>query len=148
MFIFALLEARFLAVYLVASPFLLHLVLYPALLSPSSRLIIAFVQLYTTTACVAIAALLYKLLLYPALFSPLSRLPQPHWSCSVSSAWILWLRYSGRENRTLHEVHHKYGPIVRIAPAEVSINSVEAVETVYQGGFDKHSWYSVFNNYG
>jgi len=148
MFIFALLEARFLAAYLAALPFLLQLILCPALLSPSSRLIITLVQLYTTTACVVVVALLYKLLLYPALFSPLSRLPQPHWSCSVSSVWILWLRYSGRENHTLHEVHHKYGPIVRIGPAEVSINSVEAVETVYQGGFDKHSWYSVFKNYG
>ncbi|KAK7931793.1 Cytochrome P450 monooxygenase cypX [Apiospora marii] len=25
---------------------------------------------------------------------------------------------------------------------------MESVKTVYQGGFDKHQWYSVFNNYG
>ncbi|KAH7020933.1 cytochrome P450 [Microdochium trichocladiopsis] len=148
MFIFALLEARFLAACLAASPFLLQLVLYPAVLSPSSRLILAFVQLYTTTACVAAVALLYKLLLYPFFLSPLSRLPQPHWSCSITSAWILWARFSGRENRTLQKLHRKYGPVVRIGPAEVSVNSLEAVKTVYQGGFDKHSWYDVFNNYG
>ncbi|KXJ89800.1 cytochrome P450 [Microdochium bolleyi] len=148
MFIFTLLEARFRAAYLAATPFLLQLVLYPAVLSPSSRLLLAFVELYTTIACILVVALFYQLVLYPAYLSPLSRLPQPHWSCSVSSAWILWVRFSGRENRTLHALHCKYGPVVRIGPAEVSVNSLEAVKTVYQGGFDKHAWYDVFNNYG
>lgn len=147
MFIFTLLEARFRAAYLAASPFLLHLVLYPAFLSPSARLILAFFELYTTVACILALALLYKLVLYPVLLSPLSRLPQPHWSCSVSSVWILWVRFSGRENRTLHALHQKHGSVVRIGPAEVSVNSSEALKTVYQGGFDKHSWYNVFSNY-
>ncbi|CAF9917960.1 MAG: hypothetical protein ALECFALPRED_000435 [Alectoria fallacina] len=43
----------------------------------------------------------------------------------------------------------KYGPVVRLAPNEISVNSVDALRTVYVGGFEKHRWYlDVFANYG
>jgi hypothetical protein len=42
----------------------------------------------------------------------------------------------------------RHGPVVRIGPNEVSINTMAAVKTVYGGGFDKHAWYSLFDNYG
>ncbi|KAK8053588.1 cytochrome P450 3A12 [Apiospora saccharicola] len=82
------------------------------------------------------------------LFSPLAQIPKAHWSCDVSPIWILWVRYTNKENRTIGEAHKRHGSIVRLAPYEVSINDMESVKTVYQGGFDKHQWYSVFNNYG
>ncbi|KAK8069428.1 Tryprostatin B 6-hydroxylase [Apiospora phragmitis] len=91
---------------------------------------------------------LLRFALYPVLLSPLARIPKAHWSCAVSPIWILWARYTSRENRTIGEAHRRYGPIVRLAPNEISINDMESVKTVYQGGFDKHQWYSVFNNYG
>lgn len=105
-------------------------------------------DLYLPTALTLITALLYQYVLYPAAFSPLSRIPNAHWSCSISPAWILWARFKSRENRTLHLAHQLHGPIVRLGPNELSVNSVEAVKTIYQGGFDKHQWYSIFNNYG
>ncbi|KAI2610294.1 cytochrome P450 [Hypoxylon fragiforme] len=105
-------------------------------------------DLYLPTALALITALLYQYVLYPAVFSPLSRIPNAHWSCSISPAWILWARFKSRENRTLHLAHQLHGPIVRLGPNELSVNSVEAVKTIYQGGFDKHQWYSIFNNYG
>ncbi|KAI1473054.1 cytochrome P450 [Daldinia caldariorum] len=103
----------------------------------------------TLTATLTLAAILiYKYIIYPTVFSPLSRIPTPHWSCSISPAWILWTRFNSRENRTLHAAHQQYGPIVRLGPNELSVNSVDAVKTIYQGGFDKHEWYSLFDNYG
>lgn len=91
---------------------------------------------------------LSRFVLYPILFSPLAQIPIAHWSCAVSPIWILWVRYNNKENRTIGEAHRRHGSIVRLAPYEVSINDMESVKTVYQGGFDKHQWYSVFNNYG
>ncbi|OTA54176.1 cytochrome P450 [Hypoxylon sp. EC38] len=103
---------------------------------------------YTPAIFTLIAVLTYQFILYPAIFSPLSKVPKAHWSCSISPAWILWARFKSRENRTLHAAHQQHGPIVRIGPNELSVNSVDAVKTIYQGGFDKHQWYSLFDNYG
>jgi hypothetical protein len=93
-------------------------------------------------------ALLYRFVLHPAIISPLARVPNAHWSCSISPVWVLSARLQSRENKTLYEAHRKHGPVVRIGPGEVSINTMEYVKIVYQGGFDKHEWYSVFHNYG
>ncbi|KAI1141826.1 cytochrome P450 [Hypoxylon sp. FL0543] len=103
---------------------------------------------YTPAVFTLVAILVYRYILYPAIFSPLSKIPKAHWSCSISPAWILWARFKSRENRTLHAAHQQHGPIVRVGPNELSVNSIEAVKTIYQGGFEKHEWYSLFNNYG
>ncbi|KAI1633501.1 cytochrome P450 3A12 [Biscogniauxia mediterranea] len=111
-----------------------------ATLSSSSLLLSAIV--------LPLFILAYQYILHPAFGSPLRKIPAAHWSCHISPAWILWARFGGRENRTLYTAHKQHGPIVRIGPNELSINSIEGVKTVYQGGFDKHQWYSVFDNYG
>ncbi|KAI5923408.1 cytochrome P450 3A12 [Camillea tinctor] len=106
-------------------------------------------SLFTSPAIVLpLLVFIYWYILHPAFVSPLRKIPAAHWSCSVSPAWILWARFRSRENRTLYTAHKQHGPIVRIGPNELSINSIEGVKTVYQGGFDKHEWYSVFDNYG
>jgi hypothetical protein len=91
---------------------------------------------------------LVRYLVYPALLSPLARIPAAHWSAPISPIWILWIRFSNRENRTLLEAHQRLGPIIRVGPRQLSISDAESVRIVYQGGFDKTSWYSVFDNYG
>ncbi|KAM0820051.1 putative Cytochrome P450 [Seiridium cardinale] len=101
-----------------------------------------------TATLLLAAATLYRYILYPVILSPLAKIPNAHWSSSVSPSWILWIRFQSRENKALYEAHQEHGPIVRLGPNEVSINDVESVKTVYQGGFDKHEWYSVFNNFG
>lgn len=85
---------------------------------------------------------------YEAFFSPLSSIPNAHWSAPLSRLWILFIRFSRQENRTLHAAHRRLGPILRVGPRELSINDFDSVRTVYQGGFDKTVWYSVFDNYG
>lgn len=94
--------------------------------------------------------ILYRFLVYPNFVPPLSRIPKAHWSSAISSCWILWIRYSSLEISTIHEAHKKYGPVIRLAPNEISVNCVKGgIQTVYSGGFEKHEWYSnLFDNYG
>ncbi|TRX92161.1 hypothetical protein FHL15_007028 [Xylaria flabelliformis] len=106
------------------------------------------IDIYYLAVIIVASLVSYRYLLYPLFFSPLAQIPTPHWTCSISDAWILYARFRGRENRILQAAHKKCGPIVRVGPRELSVNSVEAVKTIYQGGFDKHSWYSVFDNFG
>ncbi|KAJ2985839.1 hypothetical protein NUW58_g5322 [Xylaria curta] len=110
--------------------------------------IISAEELICPIILITILLSLYHYVLEPAIFSPLARIPTPHWTCSISDAWILYARFRSRENRTLQAAHAKCGQIIRVGPRELSVNSMEAIKTIYQGGFDKHSWYAVFNNFG
>ncbi|KAK6211106.1 cytochrome P450 [Colletotrichum tabaci] len=92
--------------------------------------------------------LLYQFILYPLFLSPLSKLAAPHWSCHISPLWILYTRKTNCQNGTLHQAHLRLGPVVRIAPNELSVDGYDALKTVYQGGFEKDEWYSIFDNYG
>ncbi|KAI0477510.1 cytochrome P450 [Xylariaceae sp. FL0804] len=95
-------------------------------------------DVHVSSGLILLSLGLYRYIIRPTLLSPLARVPKAHWSCSVSPFWILWARYKSRENRTLYEAHRQHGPIVRVGPSELSVNSIEAVKTIYQGGFDKH----------
>jgi hypothetical protein len=94
-----------------------------------------------------LAFLAYHFLLRP-LLSPLTRLPAAHWTCHFSSLWILRARKNWVENRSLLEAHQKHGPVVRVGPNDISVDGADMVRAVYQGGFEKNDFYSVFNNYG
>jgi len=95
-----------------------------------------------------VVLLAYRFVLYPLVFSPLAKIPSAHWSAPLSRFWILKVRFGRRENRTLLDAHRRLGPVVRVGPDELSISDVDDVRTVYQGGFEKPDWYSVFDNYG
>jgi hypothetical protein len=88
--------------------------------------------------------------LYPAVISPLNKVPCAHWSARFVPTWIIWIRYTSQELRTIHEAHQKYGPVVRLSPTELSVNCIEGgIKTIYTGGFEKHEWYeNMFYNYG
>ncbi|PGH16978.1 hypothetical protein AJ79_01362 [Helicocarpus griseus UAMH5409] len=109
----------------------------------------AFVSPAAFAAGISILCL-YKFFVYPYFISPLSKIPNGHFTAPLSPAWILWNRFRMRGNRTIHEAHEKYGPIVRLGPSEISINCVDdGIRTVYAGGFEKHEWYPrVFGAYG
>lgn len=98
---------------------------------------------------IAFASIVYRYLIYPSFLSPLSKIPSAHFTASWSSLWILWIRYTDKEVRTIHKAHLKHGPIVRLGPKEVSINCVDGgLRTVYAGGFEKPYFYDQFRNYG
>ena len=92
----------------------------------------------------------YKFILYPALLSPLAKIPNAHWTVPFSPLWIHNCRRRERETFVTHEAHQRLGPVVRLAPDVISVNSVDGgIRTVYAGGYEKGDWYkNVFNNYG
>lgn len=93
---------------------------------------------------------IYKFIIYPTIISPLAKIPRAHWSSPISPGWILYHRQRQDDTTTIHAAHQRLGPIIRLAPNEISINSVDGgIRSVYAGGFEKGSWYSnVFCNYG
>ncbi|ODM23977.1 hypothetical protein SI65_01567 [Aspergillus cristatus] len=102
-------------------------------------------------AAIAVSLLLfYKGIIYPVFLSPLSKIPNAHWSAPITPAWILWKRFRSQNNQTTHAAHKRLGPIVRLAPAEISINCVDGgIKPVYTGAFEKHEWYPrVFGSFG
>ncbi|USW51835.1 Putative cytochrome P450 [Septoria linicola] len=107
--------------------------------------------LIPTLALLSLLSLtLYKFLLHPLFLSPLSRIPNAHWSAPLSSLWILHHRLFQRDTPTIQSLHSILGPIIRLAPNEISVNCVNGgLRTIYAGGFEKGNWYSnVFSNYG
>lgn len=92
--------------------------------------------------------LAYHFYVYPALISPLSKIPNAHWSVPITPLWILHKRFKKRENGALEDAHKRLGPFVRTAPNELSVDSLDGVRTIYQGGFEKADWYEIFDNYG
>jgi Cytochrome P450 len=96
------------------------------------------------------ALLVFYYFIYPAFISPLSKLEIPNADplAKYTPLWILWRRFTQRENKTLYEAHKKLGPVVRVGPNEISVNSLEGLRVIYGGNFDKHAWYpNVFSNY-
>ncbi|KAI1085817.1 cytochrome P450 3A13 [Whalleya microplaca] len=82
--------------------------------------------------------------------SPLRKLPGP--SISLFSSLILkYHEFGALRTRYVHRLHQQYGPIVRIAPNEVSFASLEAVKEIYGSGgsgYDKTEFYNLFMVYG
>ncbi|TKA34146.1 hypothetical protein B0A50_00126 [Salinomyces thailandicus] len=93
---------------------------------------------------------IYRYIIYPALFSPLAKIPNAHWSAPFSRLWILYYRHREEETPVVHGAHKRLGPIIRIAPNDISVNSVEGgIRSVYAGGYEKGDWYrNIFSNYG
>jgi len=89
----------------------------------------------------------YKLVIQP-LLSPLSRIPNAHFTSHLSNGWIIWQRYQGRENRAIHDAHQRLGPIVRLGPRALSVNTADDLKVIYSDRFDKDEFYAAFANYG
>lgn len=58
--------------------------------------------------------------------------------------------WKGIRTRTIHQLHQKYGPVVRIAPNEISFNSLSALKAIYGAGsgFERTAFYRMFDAYG
>ena len=77
--------------------------------------------------------------------SPLRKYPGPVLA-SCSRLWKVLSTMSGRTHYDHIELHRRYGPVVRIAPDEVSVASPEAARTLLSAGkrFFKTPFYGVF----
>ncbi|KAK1971915.1 cytochrome P450 [Colletotrichum sublineola] len=73
--------------------------------------------------------------MYDVKFGPLCDIPGPFWY-KVSGIPLAYMHARGKEAQMMPILHEKYGPVVRIAPKELSYNSgADAWEDIY--GFEK-----------
>ena len=79
--------------------------------------------------------------IYTSYRSPLSAIPDAHFTVRFSPLWNLINKWRARENRARYQAHQKLGPVIRIGPGEISIDSIDMVQQVYVGNFDKDKWY-------
>ncbi|OOG00887.1 hypothetical protein ASPCADRAFT_159267 [Aspergillus carbonarius ITEM 5010] len=93
-------------------------------------------------ASLLLLILLYKYLLHPYFLSPLSSIPNAHPTSPITSKWITTQRTNTQEVHAIYTAHRQSGPIIRLAPNELSINSLAGLRTIYTGAFEKHSFYS------
>jgi Cytochrome P450 len=84
-------------------------------------------------------------ILYKRYATPLRHYPGP-FLASFSRLWKVISIASGHTHLDFIELHRKYGPVVRIAPNELSIASPEAARTLLSAGkrFYKTPFYGVF----
>lgn len=63
-----------------------------------------------------------------------------------SDLWLGYVSKMGHRSEVVHEVHKRYGPVVRIAPNHISIADPEALGTVYGHGTGtlKSDFYDAF----
>ena len=84
------------------------------------------------------------------LTSPLNRIPGPR-HAGFTSLPLRWHEFRAERTRYVHQLHLRYGPVVRIAPNEVAFASAAAVKEIYcsgGSGYDKTEFYDLFKVYG
>lgn len=99
---------------------------------------------------IVLVTVIYTYILYPIYFSPLACIPNAHPLAPLTSLWILWIRYNGKECSTINQAFKINGSVVRVGPAELSINRVDqGVKQIYGGvGFPKSEYYSCTAKFG
>ncbi|KAL1860743.1 hypothetical protein VTK73DRAFT_7188 [Phialemonium thermophilum] len=98
-------------------------------------------------ACAALVAAL--VFVVSRLRSAVASVPGPRLTL-FSSLPLKYQEFRGRRTRYIHELHLKYGPVVRVAPNEVVFASLEAMKEIYMSngsGYDKTEFYDLFRQY-
>ncbi|KAH9882373.1 hypothetical protein J1614_000609 [Plenodomus biglobosus] len=84
-------------------------------------------------------------IIYTRTLHPLASVPGPFWA-SISRMWYMYRIYIGDMDQVQRRLHERYGPIVRIAPNEVSTTEASAIPKIYkiQRPLTKTDFYSVW----
>ncbi|KAI1131542.1 cytochrome P450 3A13 [Nemania abortiva] len=88
--------------------------------------------------------------IWKCISSPLRVLPGPRISLFTSLV-LKTHEFRALRTRYVHSLHLQYGPVVRIAPNEVSFASLEGIKEIYGSGgsgYDKTEFYNLFRVYG
>ncbi|KAK3617897.1 hypothetical protein LTR56_024996 [Elasticomyces elasticus] len=83
----------------------------------------------TIFSLVAAGVILEKILRY-RFITPLRNFPGP-FLASITDKWLLYYDLAGLRTLTIHELHRRYGPVVRIGPNELSFSDVSVVNQIY-----------------
>lgn len=84
-------------------------------------------------AVLVVGFLAYYLVPYFITYRHLRQIPAP-FPAQFSNFWLLRAARRGERYKTVHEVHQKLGPVVRIQPNHVSIADDEAIPLVLGHG--------------
>lgn len=116
----------------------------PALVSERSLVVEAWQLLKTYWLLILPIALCLRFLVRKYA-SPLRQYPGP-FLASGSRLWKVWSTYKGRTEADHIALHEKFGPVVRIAPDELSLSSCAAARDLFTvgKGFHKTDFYGVF----
>lgn len=90
-------------------------------------------SLSSVSLVVCVIGVLFLYHLVKLLLDPLKDIPGP-FLARFTRFWYFWEIYRGSFEATDVELHRKYGPIIRIAPGEYSIDDAEAAKTIYGHG--------------
>jgi hypothetical protein len=84
-------------------------------------------------------------MIYSLTLHPLASVPGP-FRASISRLWYMYRIYVGDMHDVQRRLHEQYGPIVRIAPNEVSTTELSAIPKIYrnQSPLSKTDFYSVW----
>jgi hypothetical protein len=116
--------------------------LWLSLLSLSS-IMIPQLYVFCTLAALTIYILITVIL---RLSSPITAIPGPNYT-KITSLWLKMQEFTSNRRPYIHSLHQKYGPVVQLAPNEVSFTSLEALKEIYTSGgsgYDKTEFYSLF----
>ncbi|KAJ9151979.1 Pisatin demethylase [Pleurostoma richardsiae] len=114
-------------------------------ISPTRAVLSGVGTLLLSYWLVTLPVLFVSRLLYKRYASPLRKYPGP-WLASCSRLWKVLSTASTHTHHDHIALHKKYGPVVRIAPDEVSVASPEAARVLLSAGkrFYKTGFYGVF----
>ncbi|KAH7258133.1 cytochrome P450 [Fusarium solani] len=117
---------------------------FPSSVSESSTML-----LLSPAFIAGAAALLLVIHVVVRLTSAMAKVPGPVVS-NFTSLVLKWNELGANRTMYLHDLHKKYGPVVRVAPNEVSFTSAAALKEIYGSGgsgYDKTEFYDLFQVY-
>ncbi|KAJ7702664.1 cytochrome P450 monooxygenase pc-bph [Mycena rosella] len=105
---------------------------------------------WTFAVIATVVALIgYLLLLYLRDPHRIRQYPGP-FLAKITYAWLLGVVITRRRSQIIHEMHKKYGPIIRITPSEISFSSPEAYYDIHSASskVTKSAFYDAFASIG
>ena len=89
-----------------------------------------------------LAAIKLPLIIVRAFRSPLNKVPGP-WHARWTNIRLKLAVITGQRMYYIHDMHKKYGPVVRLTPTEVAVSDVQAFQQIHKigSGFNKSQWY-------
>ncbi|KAK3625225.1 hypothetical protein LTR56_012019 [Elasticomyces elasticus] len=86
--------------------------------------------IYATIFSLVAAGVILEKILRCRFITPLRNFPGP-FLASITDKWLLYYDLAGLRTLKIHELHRRYGPVVRIGPNELSFSDVSVVNQIY-----------------
>jgi hypothetical protein len=97
---------------------------------PSSKILRPLMSFSSVLTSISIFVFGALYVIYTRDSTPLRSIPGP-FLASISKLWIFNQQRGYQRQKVDIDLHKKYGPVVRVAPNEVSVSSPEALRKIY-----------------